>query len=221
MTSGAQSSIDKTVHMLFGPSGTGKTEFGNQLCKERGFLLVGGDEVFDDVRDTAFGQPSRQLLYFKNMPPWKRQQVTSKLRHPRTGQYFAQEIIQLESALLIEESMAKFGGVVLEPKTITREMRKGTFEALRLVAAKNGWSLHAFGYMTQVDDLQAAYERMRARQLAKGGLEAIGIQNYSLEDHLRKAAQIEPLSLDEGFERIFAVTWVSQGNYEVLEIAKS
>lgn len=131
MISNEQSSIDKVVHMLFGPSGTGKTEFGNQLCKETCFLLVGGDEVFDDVRDTAFGYPSRELLYLKNIPVWKRQQIISKLRHPRIGQYFAQEIIQLETALLLEHSMAQFGGVVLEPKTITREMRRGTFLCLK------------------------------------------------------------------------------------------
>lgn len=218
MTSGEQSSIDKTVHMLFGPSGTGKTEFGNQLSKEGGFLLVGGDEVFDDVRDTAFGRPSRELLYFRNMPHWKRQQTISKLRNPRTGQYFAREVIQFESALLIEHSMFQFGGVVLEPKTVTREMHRGTFDVLRQVSAKNGWVLHVLGYMSQTDDLRAAYERMRARQLAKGGLEELGVQNYSLEDHLRKAAQIEPLSKDEGFEKIFTVAWLSLGKYKVTEV---
>lgn len=60
---------------------------------------------------------------------------------------------------------------------------------------------------------------MRARQLARGGFEELGVQNYSLEDHLRKAAEIEQLSLNEGFERILTVTWVAPAKYKVEEVA--
>ncbi|MBI2140998.1 hypothetical protein HYU16_01095 [Candidatus Woesearchaeota archaeon] len=214
--------LDKIVHMLLGPSGTGKTEFGSQLARQEGCMLVGGDEIGDDLVDAVFGRPSGELLFLRGMPLHKRFKVLRRLHNSGSfGDPYLEEIAKAEATLRIEDSLTKFGSVVYEPKTVTRERRRGVFAGLNGMGAAMGWVIHVFGYMTQADTLHAAYERMRARQLSRGGLHALGMLNYPLAEHLRQAAAIEPLSLDEGFERIFTVRWAAPGQYDVKETAST